>query len=371
MSNPIRVLCVFSMLDRGGAESMCMNLYRHVDRSKVQFDFVKHTPKKGAFEDEIASLGGRVYEAPRYYIYNQLSYTAWWRKHLRAHPEHQIIHGHFFKISAVYFKVAQQMGRITVGHSHCTRTDKKGAKVLLGSYLVSKVAARSDVRLACSVPAGEWLYKTASFHVLNNAIDTKQYEFDPETRRQVRRELGIEENLVAGTVGRITHQKNPLGIVEIVRRTVQNNPAARFMWIGDGPMRPEVEEKIKEYGLGGSFLLMGVRPDVHRLLQAMDVFILPSFYEGLPVVAVESQAAGLPSLLSDAIAPEVEITELCRFLPLGETERWAEAICGASPDRPSTREAIIRAGYDIDTTAKWLQELYLKLQAREDVSALL
>ena len=124
MSGPIRVLCVFSKLGRGGAENMCMNLYRRIDRNRIQFDFVKHGPEAGMFEEEIRALGGRIYEAPRYKLYNHIAYCRWWRRHLENHPEHQIVHGHYFSISAIYFHVAHQLGRITVGHSHSTAVSR-------------------------------------------------------------------------------------------------------------------------------------------------------------------------------------------------------------------------------------------------------
>ena len=361
MDQPVRILCTFSTLDRGGAESMCMNIYRHIDQSRVQFDFVKHTSKKGAFEDEITALGGQIFEAPRYRMINRCAYVKWWKKHLIAHPEHQIIHGHFFTISAVYFKAAKKLGRTTVGHSHCTPSDKKDLKNWLSNRLIGKIDALSDARLACSIPAGEWVYKEHPFQVLNNAIESERFEFDSDAREEVRKKFGLRDDFVVGAVGRIMHQKNPEGIVEIFRQVLLRKPNARLMWIGDGPMRTEAEAKLKEYGIADRVLMMGVRSDVNRLMQAMDTFIFPSFYEGLGVVAIEAQAAGLPCYISDVVPHEVKITDLCRFLPLGKPAQWADAICLPQPERRSTREEIIRAGYDIQTTAKWLCNFYEKL----------
>ena len=372
MEQAIRVLCVFSTLDRGGAETMCMNLYRHIDREKVQFDFVKHTPQVGAFEEEIRALGGRIFEAPRYKVYNHLSYCAWWKKHLREHPEHQIIHGHFFTISAVFLHMAKKMGRITVAHSHCTPTPeaqiRRKIKGVLEKYLVSQIERNAKHCFACSKPAGEWIFPQKEFIVLNNAIDTDKFVYSAETRDRVRKELRLEDNFVVGAIGRIMLQKNPLGIVDIFNAVYQQNPEARLLWIGDdgkGTMAVEARERAKEYGILDRIIFTGVRSDVNELVQAMDVFILPSFYEGLGIVAIEAQAAGLPCFLSDAVPEEANVTGRCTFLPLGDPKAWADAILSADLMRRDTTQQIKDAGYDIHTTAKWLQEFYLEIAEKD------
>ena len=204
MDNPIRVLCVFSTLDRGGAESMCMNLYRHIDREKVQFDFVKHTTAKCAFDEEIISLGGKIYVAPRFRGYNLIQYQSWWRNHLAQHPEHRIIHGHYFTASKYYFAVCKKMNRITIGHSH---TDTYANKDIGKRIMIHGVENYCDYRLACSEKAGKLLYPHKDFIVLKNAIDTDLYRFDPAIRSEVRNEFHLGDSLVLGTVGTIKEVK--------------------------------------------------------------------------------------------------------------------------------------------------------------------
>lgn len=355
-----RILCVFSTLDRGGAETMCMNLYRHINREEIQLDFIKHTSKTGAYEDEIKKMGGRIYEAPRYKLYNHIKYCRWWKNYLRKHPEYKIIHGHFFTISAIYFKIAKKYGRITVGHSHCTEPDKNSLKAYLLSYLCKKVDKYSDVRLACSKKAGNWIYKK-DFIVLNNAIETKRFVYNAKEREKVRNAFNLQNRFVIGTIGRIMHQKNPLGVIEIFKAIRTKRPDALLMWVGDGPMRIVAENKVKEYGLKDSVLFLGVRADVPSLLQAMDAFILPSFYEGLPVVAIEAQASGLPCYISDTVTREVDITGLCMFLPINDEMEWCKSILEYTGKRVDTSIALKKAGYDICDTANWLEHLYLKL----------
>ena len=359
-NNPIRVLCVFSTLDRGGAETMCMNLYRHINREKIQFDFVKHTPKEGAYEKEIQALGGKIYEAPRYKIYNHLKYCRWWKKHFNQHPEHRIIHGHFFTISAVYFKIAKKEKRITVGHSHCTPADKRNIKEILSIYYCKKMDKYSDARLACSQGAGEWIYKK-NFIVFNNAIETSEFLYDLREREAVRKVFNMAGRFVIGAVGRIMHQKNPFGIIEIFRATHAVRPEALLMWIGDGPLRKEAERRVKEYGIQDDVLFLGVRSDVPKLMQAMDAFIFPSFYEGLGVVAIEAQAAGLPCYVSDRVPQEVKVTENCFFLPIDEVDKWTDSLCAKQPVRANQMSNIIASGYDIEDTALWLSNFYKSL----------
>ena len=218
-SCPIRVLCVFSTLDRGGAESMCMNLYRHIDRSKVQFDFVKHTLKKCAFDDEIQELGGRIYTAPRLNGYNILLYKSWWNNHFANHPEHQIVHGHFFSISAVYFAFAKQANRITIGHIHASQSDSK-----LKTILEKRISKYTDYPIACSEEAGRWIYGDRSFSVLHNALDVMMFKYNSATRKIVRNNLGLSDNLTLGTTANFSNVKNPMGLIDIflaVKKRIQ------------------------------------------------------------------------------------------------------------------------------------------------------
>lgn len=353
---PIRVLCVFSSLETGGAESMCMNLYRAIDRSRIQFDFVKHTHEKGAFEDEITSLGGRIFEAPRFKIYNYFSYRAWWMRHLKAHPEHRIIHGHFFTISSVYFGFAKKLGRKTVGHIHAS-CEYKGLK----KYFVNKIAKTADYRIACSRQSGERYYHGSPFFVLNNALDTDKFAYNENVRNAVREKLKLGDSYVLGTVANFSAVKNPFGLIEIFKSVKALRADAKLVWVGEGSLRSEIEEKIKSEGLEGSVLLLGRRNDVHELLQAMDAFLLPSFSEGLPLSVIEAQASGLPCFLSEGVTKDVDVTGMCRFIPLSDTGKWAHEIYGAQPCSRITKEKISAAGYDVHTTAAWIENFYSEM----------
>lgn len=352
-----RVLCVFSRLDRGGAEGMCMNIMRHLDQQKVQFDFVKHGEHVGAYEEEIKSLNGGIYTAPIYKIYNHFQYCLWWKKFLRDHPEYQIIHGHYYTLSSIYLKIAKNMGRKTIAHSHNTR-EFSGLK----RHLIKNIEGIADYQFACSDEAGKWMFPNSQFKVIHNAIDTDAFKFNPQFRKRIRKELGVEDNLVIGGVGRLVEQKNPFGMVDIVESASKKIPNIRMLWAGNGSLREKVEKEIEERGLKDVITLLGNRGDVPALMQAMDVVLMPSFFEGLPVSLVEAQASGLPVLCSNTITKEVDITGLCSFLPLDNTAAWVDVIQTIDTSkRKDVSESIIKSGYDIRTTTKWLEQFYCSL----------
>ena len=356
MDYPIRVLCVFSTLDRGGAETMCMNLYRKIDRTKVQFDFVKHTSPKGAYEDEITSLGGYIYRAPEYRVNNHFIYCRWWERHFRNHPEHIIIHGHYFTISAVYFRVAKEFGRITVGHIHATKVNSK-----IKSLYIKAIKYYADYKLACSAEAGKWVYKTYSFKVFPNAIDLDKFRYSQPIRQEMRYRLGLSDELTLGTVANLSKVKNPMGLIDIFLEINRIMPKTKLIWVGEGNLRKAIEDRIKLENIEENIIMLGAREDVSNVLQAMDVFLLPSFNEGLPVSVIEAQASGLPCLLSDKITNDVDITGMCCFLFFFQPECWARTILNMNSIRMDTSHYIKEAGFDINSTAEILQKFYMEL----------
>ena len=354
MDYPIRVLCVFSTLDRGGAESMCMNIYRKIDRSKVQFDFVKHTSDIGAYEDEIIDLGGRVYEAPTYKLINHFSYCAWWENHFKNHTEHTIIHGHYFTIASVYFRIAKKYNRITIAHSHAKAVDSK-----IKELMIRFLPEVSDYKLACSNEAGKWLYRGDSFVVLKNAIDLESYRFNPEIRNTYRENLGIDNKYVVGTVANFSKVKNPFGLIDLFDQVHKKCKRACLLWVGDGGLRGEIEKRIDEKGLSNHVILLGTRSDVPQLLQAMDVFVLPSLSEGLGIAAIEAQAAGLPTICSSNVPKEAAISPLCSHLALNNLGIWVDTVLAQDVyKRDDSSNYIAESGYDVSRTSKWIENFY-------------
>lgn len=369
MSKPIRVLHVIGIMNRGGAETMIMNLYRHIDRSKVQFDFVENSSEPAVFDEEILSLGGRIFRCPHYNGKNHFTYVKWWNDFFKAHPkEYPIVHGHLGSTASIYLSVAKKYGAYAIAHSHSSGTDHSLHANLyqIMSYNTRNVA---DYFFACSEVAGKDRFGSkvtsgSHYAVLNNAIDVNRFSYDLSVRVAVRDELGIEQDqLVVGHVGRFTKEKNHEFILKSFSELRKLCIGARLLMIGDGTLRTHIMQMAEQASLSSDVIFTGVRSDVERLMQAMDVFVLPSLYEGLPVTMVEAQAAGLPCIISDKVPPECILTEgLVDVMPLSASpETWAEKILAKRAIPRTDRRAEIAAhGFDITTEAVKLQEFYLK-----------
>lgn len=366
MSEPIRILHVIGIMNRGGAETMIMNLYRNIDREKIQFDFVQNGNSGAAYDDEIIALGGKIYHCPRYRGKNHFAYAKWWKDFFEQHQsEYPVVHGHIGSTAAIYLSVAKKYGAYTIAHSH-------SAGIGSGMYRLFAYPTRyiADHFFACSQDAAISRYgrkigdDKKRCQTLNNAIDTRKFVFDPKIRGQIRKTLYIGENtLVIGHVGRFTDAKNHDFLLDIFERLHQQMPDSVLLLVGDGELRPQIEATIAQKHLESAVIMTGVQPDVWNYYQAMDVFLMPSLYEGLPVSLVEAQTAGLPCCVSTNVPRETAITDLVQFRSLGDdAEHWAHwALAQAKTNRQNMRDAICAAGYDISTTAQWLEDFYMKV----------
>lgn len=360
----IRILQVFGALNRGGSETMLMNLYRQIDRSKIQFDFVKHTPEKCAYDAEIDSLGGKIYVAPKFKGYNIVQYKKWWDDFFTKHTEYQIIHGHLFTIAPFFFEKAHKFNRITIGHSHISNLPYLSIKNLLRRLIMLRLANTSDYKFACSESAGRTAFGKKEFIVLPNAIDSKKYVFSQDDRSKIRKEFNVQEKILIGNIGRLSTQKNQSFLLDIFNVVHEKNKQTALMIVGEGSLEQTLKQKTKKLGLDNDVIFTGSRPDVSALLSAMDVFVFPSKYEGLGIVSVEAQAAGLPTICADTIPTEACISDLVDYLSLSDSaEKWADVILKSTikNDRPNMQKKIVDAGYDIHATANWLQEFYKKI----------
>lgn len=367
MAEPIRVLHVIGIMNRGGAETMIMNLYRNIDRAKIQFDFVENEGEAAAFDDEIRALGGKIYHCSRYRGKNHLAYTKWWNDFFASHKgEYPIVHGHIGSTAAIYLSIAKKYGVYTIAHSHNTDAVKsfQGYIYKAFSYPTRFIA---DHFFACSLEAAQDRYgksvakDTKRSQILKNAIDPTKFRFSENARDTVRTELGIkDDSVVFGHVGRFAAQKNHKFLIEIFRIIHEKKPEAILLLIGDGELRPAIKQKVAEYGLQKNVIFTGVQSDVHRFYQAMDAFIFPSVYEGLGIVAIEAQAAGLPCCVADTLPKEAAVTELLQYRSLRDSaDEWASWVLDrVGTSRIDTLADIQAAGYDISSTSAWLEKFY-------------
>ncbi len=375
MSETIRVLNAVGRMGAGGMESLIMNIYRNIDRDLVQFDFISHNGNGGIYEDEIRDLGGRIYEMP---VIRTFTKTYYWKffKYVKAlkqffseHPEYHVLHGHMSNTASIYMPIAKKYGEVTccIAHSHLTQA-RPGMSGKVTDILHKPLPRIATDYFACSEMAARWIFPEELIHdgkvkIIKNGVDPREFRFDPFKRNTIRSELGVEGKYVLGNVGRFKEEKNQVFQVELFSELHKKCPETVLLLIGDGEKRAEVEQRISELQLMESVKLLGIRNDVKDLMQAMDLFVLPSLYEGLPVVGVEAQAAGLPVLSSTGVTREMDITGNVVFKDLEDgAESWAEEAYRiiSTFDRNDTTEIIVKNGYDITETAKWLQNFYIQ-----------
>ena len=359
MAVPIRVAHVMGKMVGGGLEAVVMNYYRHIDRERVQFDFIVDEDSTLVPQEEIESLGGRVFIVPPYQ--HVLVYQ---RALMKLFHEQgwTIVHSHENALSVFPLRAAKRAGvPVRIAHSHST--SGKGEHVRNAAKRVLRRFSRvypTDLA-ACGTYAGEWLFgKGADFTVFPNAVELGRFAFDPVVRAAVRDELGIPDGAFAvGHLGRFVTQKNHAFLLRIFAHMLPEVPGSVLVLAGAGPLEGEARRLADALGVAESVLFLGQRPDAARLYQAFDCFTLPSLYEGFCVVGVEAQAAGLPCLFSDAITREVSLSPGARFLPLDEGV-WAGALASAAREGAKDRAATGSVmDYDIDRTARKLEGYYL------------
>lgn len=363
MKNKIlRVLHIVTYMGRGGLETMIMNYYRNIDRNRVQFDFLVHRDFEADYDEEIKELGGKIYRLPPL---NPLSkeYLSKLDSFFKEHKEYKIVHSHIDCMSAIPLKYAKLNGvPIRIAHSH-NSNQTKDLKYPLKLFYKTKISKYASKLFACSDEAGRWMFgENADFTVLNNAIDTEKYLFNNNTAQKVRKELNIKtDSIVIGHVGRFESQKNHSFIIDIFAETLKKNSNSVLLLVGEGSLRKSIEEKVNSLGIKNNVIFAGLRTDVNELLQAMDVFLFPSLFEGFGIVALEAQASGLPCLISDKVPIECKKTDLVYQMKLSDaSDKWADKLVELSKiERKNTYEEIRKSGFDIKANAEKLEEFYL------------
>ncbi|MFD0771217.1 glycosyltransferase family 1 protein [Bacillus sp. CGMCC 1.60114] len=365
MGCPLRILHVVVNMNRGGAETLIMNLYRNLDRSKVQFDFL--TCKEGVFDEEIVELGGKVHRVPYITDVGHMRYMKALNTFFASHQEYRIVHSHMDKMSGFVLRSAKKAGiPIRIAHSHNTSSEGGVAAKMYKWYAGKFILSCATHLLACSNAAAQWLFadKATAAKLVKNGIECDRFSFSPNIRKQVREELQLhQDTFVVGHVGRFAHQKNHSFLIDIFAQLIKLKPNSILLLAGDGPLRLEIEKKVEELNLGNNVKFLGVRSDIEKLLQAFDVFVFPSIHEGLPVTLIEAQGAGLPCMISDAITQEVDMgMNLVEYISLTDKEIWIEKLKGISVrnlPRDILDQALSKKGYDIKNTAGLTQEFYL------------
>ena len=350
-----RVLCILANMNAGGAETFLMKIYRQLDRTKYQMDFCINVPSKCFYEDEIISLGGKIYRIPSksesFQLYKERLFEV-----VNSNGYKYVLRIASNGASFIDLKIAKKAGASVCAVRSSNSSDGKGLAVkiahrlgrfLYGKYVDVKIAP-SD--LAAIYTFGERAYNNGDVKILHNALDLDVYKFEPEERKRIRAEFEIKESeILCGHIGRFSPQKNHDLLIEIFSELCKERSNYKLLLVGNGELEERIRKKCADKGLQDKVIFAGVRSDIPAVLSAMDVFVFPSLYEGMPNTVIEAQATGLPCIISDRITKEVDITGLVRFMDIeGRPMDWAEEIDRRKNEsRASTTDAFINKRYDI------------------------
>lgn len=359
----IRILHVVNDMHRAGLETMLMNYYRNIDRTKIQFDFLTHRPKKSDYDDEILSMGGKVYYAPRLYPQNYLKYFKWMKQFFEEHPEYKIMHSHIDAMSYLPLLAGKKAGiPVRIAHSHNTSIDRD-FKYLLKQYFRFRITSVANMYLACGEEAGKFLFGNKEFTVIPNAVEAEKFYYNESMRIKKREELALTNEFVIGHIGRMSYQKNHKFLIKIFSEVVKRDSKAVLLLIGVGEKEVEVRKQVRSLGIEKKVRFLGSRSDVSELYQAMDVFVLPSLFEGIPVVGIEAQFADLPCIFSNKTPKEVKFNNRSQFIGLKTScQEWAERILLTKGyERNSTSSNIVNSHYDIKKAHIILENYYMDI----------
>lgn len=364
----IRILHSVSYMSRGGIETMLMNYYREIDRTKVQFDFLCNSQLKGEYDDEILSMGGRIFRSPGFSPIKRRAYKNFMKELFNAHPEYQIVEAHNGPLGRYAMKAAKDNGiPIRIYHAHGADLPFN-LKWPIKYYCMKMLKYSMNEHFVCSEKAGRFymghkIMDNGDYYFIPNAIAVENFVFNPTIRNNIRKRYGIGNKKVVGHIGRISLQKNHPFILNVFAKLHAQNSETHLVLVGGGEWESKIKSQIKELGLENAVTMTGVISNPQDWYQAFDVFFMPSLWEGLPVTGIEAQAADLPCLFSDAITQEVRLSDMTQFMSLKEPiELWADklaTILSDLPERKDNTDLITDCHYNIHTEAECLQNLYL------------
>lgn len=359
----IRILQILNNINVNGTETFVMNVFRNLDRNKIMFDFLVSGRTNSSFEKEILEMGGNIHTfSPR---------RQGWRKHIKSlhnffrdnSSKYQGVHIHGNSFTGMMPLAIASLYNVPIRIAHCHNTSTQGYhnQILhkLNKLRINKIATHF---FACSQPARDYGFGgTKAFSnsiVVNNGIELQKFKFNPTIRVTKRKELGIKDEIVIGNVAAFRDAKNHVFMIQIMKEIIKAKPDAKLLLVGEGPLRSQIEKMSENYGLRNNIVFLGSRSDVEELLQAMDIFLFPSKYEGLGISLIEAQAAGLPVIASDVIPKETNVTPLIKYLPLQSSpEKWAEAVLNSLMTERDIEYPELKK-FDIAETCRQLTRIY-------------
>lgn len=361
----IKVLCFVDRLRHGGIQQIIIEILENMDKDKVQIDLLVFDDGQiYPLEEEVRNLGIHLFKVDAW-IWTPFDYIKQKKvleQFFKEHHDYKVVHIHASSKNFMILKIAKKYGiKIRIAHSHNIGFQSKNKiKIMIGNIFKKPLKKYATHYFACSKLAGKWLFGKADVKVIHNAVDYQKFKFNQVRREELRKELGIADKLVIGNVGRFTNQKNHTFLIDIFHEIHKKNEKAVLMLVGIGGKEQEIREKVANLGLTDCVKFMGFCSNTNELFWCMDVFLLPSLYEGLPVVGVEAQCTGLPCFMSkDVITDEVKIAENVTFIELEKSaEEWAKIILSSDLSRRDTYQELKKAGYFIEQTVEELEKFY-------------
>ena len=359
-----RILQIVDSMGLGGIQSFIMNVYRSIDREKIQFDFLLHHRPNNSYDEEILKMGGKIFYLPARNEGINKNRRALY-EFFKNHKEYEVVHEHESSLSYIEPFVAAKKNGVPVRiiHSHNTKmTGNIMHNILhkLHSFDIDKVATHY---LACGELAGQWMYGKSKvkdkFCIIYNGIRLKDYEYNDEIRKNMRVAFGIKNEIVVGHAGRFMEVKNHKFLLDIFKEFHGNYGDSLLILAGDGDLYDDIQKYAKDIGISDYVKFLGMRNDIEKVIQAMDVMVIPSLYEGFPVIAIEAQANGLPVYLSDTITKEAVIKDNVHIVKLESTAKEWERSIRSDLRRITDNQILYDKGFDVNDVAKKLANLYI------------
>lgn len=362
----IRVLHVVGKMHYGGMETLIMNIYRNIDREKVQFDFMVHYEEPGEYDEEIKSLGGRIFVMPKTVPQNYFKCKKAYEEFFKENHNYVKVHVHLHSMAFLIFPQAKKYDISCVIHIHSNGMEKT-LKGYLGLYCTKLAVPMADTVFTCSKEAASFFMpsKYVNKHkIIKNGISVEKFLYNPEIRERIRKENGLDGKFVLLCAARFAVPKNHEFLIDIVYELQKYDENIKLLLVGKGPLEEKIRQKVRSLNLEEKVEFLGARGDVNQLMQASDCYIMPSLWEGLPVVLIEAQTSGLKAYISkEALSDEARITNLVESISLSvSADKWAEKIyLQKEYKRENQNKALRESGFDIRETAKYLQEFYEEL----------
>lgn len=367
---PIRVLQITGGMNMGGIENFIMNIYRNIDRNKIQFDFLIHQQEKQIFEDEILSLGGKIYRISSFGKVGHFKYLKKLRNFFLAHKEYKIVHSHYNAVSGIILGEAKKCGiKNRIAHSHTAYPKYKFIEGIYKNYSKYLIKLNATKRFACSKDAGNWLYgKNKKFEIINNGIEIEKYIFNKNMREIKRKEMDIlKDEFCLISVGRLSKEKNFEFLLDIMKIIQKKNNKIKLYIVGEGDLEYPLKEKMKNENIK-NIEFLGVKKNINEIYNAMDLMVFPSLFEGLGIVAIEAQSNGIKVLVSENIPKEADLgLGFFKVLNLKDKAEWIKEIMKESKSfrkeqKKEEIEKILKSDYNAKKMAKKIEDIYLKME---------